>query len=282
MCLRTFDHRPYVARAIEGVLEQEVDFPWEVIVADDHSTDGTLDVIERYRRAHPDLIRVITNERNVGGRANFVAVHRESRGEYLAWLDGDDYWTSPHKLQRQADALDANARWQLALHAMAVVDEHGEPVGTVFPTGPHRPEWGIEQLRWGNAATLSSMMFRRTALDSEWDWFVRSPRPGDWCLALLLARDGPIGCVEGVLGAYRSHPGGWWSSAERSSRRAEGIEMLRAIRERVSWRDARRIDLAVATFLIGDRLPDPVRRVVNRVRSSVKSRRTPTGDAASG
>ena len=104
-----YNHERFIAEAIEGFLMQKVSFPCELVIVDDCSTDGTRDVIRRYWETCRDRIRVILNRHNIGARSSIVRAYTACRGDYVAPLDGDDYWVSPDKLQRQADFLDVRS-----------------------------------------------------------------------------------------------------------------------------------------------------------------------------
>ena len=104
----TYNHEPYIAQAIEGVLLQETDFPIELVIGEDCSTDKTREIVLKYQQMHPDLIRVIVRDTNVGASKNTQHIDKLIRGKYLAWCEGDDYWTHPKKLQRQAEILEAD------------------------------------------------------------------------------------------------------------------------------------------------------------------------------
>jgi glycosyltransferase involved in cell wall biosynthesis len=104
----TFNHEPYIARAIEGVLMQEADFPIELIVGEDCSTDGTREIVLEYQKKHPETIRVIASVRNVGPSLNELRVDGACRGKYVAFCEGDDYWHHPFKLQKQVAYLESH------------------------------------------------------------------------------------------------------------------------------------------------------------------------------
>ena len=104
----TFNHEPYIARAIEGVLMQERDFPIELVIGEDCSTDGTREIVLEYQKKHAETIRVITSEHNVGAVANELRTDRACRGKYVAFCEGDDYWHHPLKLQKQVDCLQSH------------------------------------------------------------------------------------------------------------------------------------------------------------------------------
>ena len=101
VCMITYNHAPFIAKSIEGVLQQRSEYPFELVIGEDCSTDGTREIVERYQRLHPDVIRVITSEKNVGSLKNAVRARKACRGKYIAFCEGDDYWHHPEKLQKQ-------------------------------------------------------------------------------------------------------------------------------------------------------------------------------------
>jgi len=108
VCMITHNHEPYIAQAIEGVLSQKTAFPFELIIGEDCSTDATREIVFEYASCHPNLIRVITSETNVGGKANEARVFACARGRYIAVCEGDDFWREPLKLQHQVEYLEAH------------------------------------------------------------------------------------------------------------------------------------------------------------------------------
>jgi glycosyltransferase involved in cell wall biosynthesis len=106
--MTTYNHEPYIARAIEGVLMQETAFPFELIIGEDGSRDRTREIVQRYAQEHPDIIRLVLWDRNVGPQPNSRKLNELLRGKYLAFNDGDDCWTHPRKLQLQVDIMEAN------------------------------------------------------------------------------------------------------------------------------------------------------------------------------
>lgn len=102
----TYNHAPYIAQAIEGVLMQKTDFPFELVIGEDCSTDGTREIVFDYARRYPEIIHLVTSEKNVGAAQNSARVNAALRGKYIAWCEGDDYWTSPEKLQKQIAFLE--------------------------------------------------------------------------------------------------------------------------------------------------------------------------------
>ena len=104
----TYNHEHYIAQAIEGVVKQETNFPFELIIGEDCSTDGTIEIVLEYQKKYPDIIRVITSDKNVGAKKNGYRITKACRGKYIAFCEGDDYWHRPDKLQKQVDYMETH------------------------------------------------------------------------------------------------------------------------------------------------------------------------------
>ena len=102
----TYNHEKYIGQAIKGVINQKTNFPIELIIGEDCSTDRTREVIFNYQKKHPDIIRLITSDENVGARKNSSRCDWSCRGKYVAYCEGDDYWHNMDKLQKQVDYLE--------------------------------------------------------------------------------------------------------------------------------------------------------------------------------
>lgn len=109
----TYNHEKYIAQAIESVLKQKTDFPFELVIGEDCSTDGTRAIIEAYAQRYPDQIKVVTSAANVGALANNIRTAKACNGKYMATLEGDDFWNDELKLQKQVNFLESNAEFGL-------------------------------------------------------------------------------------------------------------------------------------------------------------------------
>jgi Glycosyltransferases involved in cell wall biogenesis len=98
VCCITYNHEPYIAQAIEGMLMQKTDLPIELIIGEDCSTNRTRELVVDYQKKHPDIIRESTSEKNVGMHKNGQRMGKACRGEYIALCEGDDYWIELLKL----------------------------------------------------------------------------------------------------------------------------------------------------------------------------------------
>ena len=119
----TFNHAPYIVQAIEGVLMQKTNFPIELVIGEDCSTDGTREMVFEYQKKYADVIRVITSEKNVGIKKNVYRTKRACRGKYVAFCEGDDYWHNSEKLQRQVDYMECHPECGLVYSSYDVYHE---------------------------------------------------------------------------------------------------------------------------------------------------------------
>lgn len=126
ICCITYNHRDYIGKAIESFLAQKCSFPFEIIISDDNSTDSTLAIVNEYRELHPEIIKVHVNDPNIGMMKNFISVLGHAKGDYIAYSDGDDFWTDPEKLAKQIEVLENNQAVSYVFHDVSLVDSNGK------------------------------------------------------------------------------------------------------------------------------------------------------------
>jgi len=207
----TYNHERLIAQALDSVLMQEVAFPYEILISEDLSTDGTREIVLAYQRRHPDLIRLLLSERNLHNNEIVRRGLRAARGKYVGLLDGDDYWTSPQKLQRQVDFLDAHPECAVCFHNALLVDEAGGTEPRPY-TRRRQPEIStLDDLWEGNFIATCSTMFRNGLISEIPDWYVGMFPITDWPLHILNAEHGTIGYIDEMMSVYRYHSGGLYS-----------------------------------------------------------------------
>ena len=103
-----YNVRPYIVQAIECVLSQKTTFPFELVIGEDCSTDGTRQIVNNYQKKHPNIIRIVSSDKNVGLRKNYYRIFQASKGKYVAYCDSDDFWQREDKLQIQVDYLESH------------------------------------------------------------------------------------------------------------------------------------------------------------------------------
>ena len=220
----TCNHAAFVEEAVRSVLAQQCDFPFEIVLADDASTDGTLEKVLDLQRLRPDLLRVLPAERNLGIPANFGRCLAACRAPYVAMLEGDDFWTDGTKLQRQVDQLARD-------HTLAL---------SVCRTR-NRQFWARVKERYPLADLLrrylfhtSSLVFRKEAADR----FAADPgvRALDSLLIAHLATQGDCGFIDREMSYYRRHAGGAWSGQELTRQIADTQAATDALSRRFGGR----------------------------------------------
>ncbi len=121
----TYNQEKYIAQALDSIVTQKVNFKMEVLVGDDCSSDNTADIVRRYSELYPNIVIPIIREKNLGMSANAADLTARCRGEYIAMLEGDDFWTTDNKLQMQADFLDNNKDYVAVYGQCMLVNEEG-------------------------------------------------------------------------------------------------------------------------------------------------------------
>lgn len=132
-----YNHAQYIAQAVDSVLMQQVDFDYEIVIGEDCATDNTRDILIRYQQENPEKIRLLLPEKNLGMHDNLIQTFKACHGSsYIALLEGDDYWTSPDKLQKQVDFLDAHADYTLCFHNALILHQDGSRRWWSIPGAP--------------------------------------------------------------------------------------------------------------------------------------------------
>ncbi len=219
VCIITYNHEKYIAQAIDSFLAQRADFAWQLVIADDCSTDRTPEILRAYKRRYPELIHLILQEKNVGPESNWLDLIDYPKTKYVLYAEGDDYLTDPTKLQRQVDFLESHPDFALCFHPVEVVYEDGSRPAETFPSPAqrhHKTTLGLNDLLLGNFIQTNSVMYRwRFTGASIKDIYPRGIAPGDWYLHLLHAATGKIGFINRTMAVYRRHPGGIWWNADK-------------------------------------------------------------------
>jgi len=206
VCLITYNHVKYIREAIESVLMQKVNFSWELIIADDFSTDGTREILLDYKDKYPDFIKLILQEENVGAAKNWIDLITYPTSKYIAYFEGDDYWISPFKLQLQVDFLEANSDFSICTSNVILKNLVDNSESEWFGVKQNDVSSLKDILRFGSGGASCTLLFRSQAIEVIPDWFYLCN--GDWGLQILCATHGKMKYFNDVFGVYRRNEGG--------------------------------------------------------------------------
>ncbi len=212
VCL-CYNHEKTVAQAIESVLAQKTDFPFELIVHDDASSDSTPDIVRAYAEQYPDIIVPVLQTENKMQTCNIAETYISPllRGEYVAVCEGDDYWTDPEKLELQVGAMRADPGITMCFHAVTQVLPGGETqlCRPCKETGAVSP--GLVVKRGGMFCPSVSLLVRRDVAD-RWPAYRRQADVYDYPLQVLSASAGKVWYIDRVMAAYRFQYGNSWTA----------------------------------------------------------------------
>ena len=214
VCCITYNHEKFISDAIDGFLAQKTDFPIEILIHEDASTDGTANIIRRYQAEHPELINVIYQIDNQFSRGvNYVLknVLGMAKGKYIALCEGDDYWIDPLKLQKQVDFLEMDLGCTICFHQTLrkYEDQEKDPYFLMNFSGAQI--FKKEHLYTACIIQTCSVLFRRIPMEAYFENSAKL-RIGDWPLFVYLAQFGDIGYLDEIMSVYRIHSQGLWNS----------------------------------------------------------------------
>ena len=216
VAMLAYNHERFLAQALESALAQQTRFPFEIVLSEDCSSDRTREIASHYAQAHPDRIRLLLSEKNLGLTRNTARTLDACRGEYVAILEGDDYWIHPEKLQRQADYLDAHPECAWCFTRAIVVDAGGQTLEVPPAIRTVRSQYALaDYLAREFQPRFCTVMFRHRLFPAFPDWFFKMPTADLPLHVLNTERGGMIGFVDQEMAAYRIHPGGAWSQGMR-------------------------------------------------------------------
>jgi glycosyltransferase involved in cell wall biosynthesis len=224
----TYNQEPYILQAVESVISQQTNFEFEIVISDDYSTDNTRSILQKFKIKHPNKIRLLLPDSNQGMHLNFVSTLAACQGTYIALLEGDDYWTSNQKLQKQIDFLDQNIDYSICFHKVLCHYEDNSSESYIFPNKNPTLYSSLEDLLLGNFMSTCSVVYRNRLFEKIPSWYF-DLKLGDWPLHIFNAEHGCIGFLDEVMGVYRIHKGGVWSMKKRTEIVANSIEVLKAI-----------------------------------------------------
>lgn len=215
VCCITYNQALYIKDALDSFLMQKTNFPFEIIIHDDASTDDTVLIIEEYQRKYPNIINLIKQDENQyrkGIKISKEFVWPNARGEFIAICEGDDYWIDDCKLQKQVDALSNCKAVDLCFGYGFKKYKRGKLKRFNYYGGKRK----IIELRdlivkGGGAMPTASIMFRKPVLKKIPEWFDFAP-VGDFYLQCFASTNGALYLPDAFC-VYRVQAQNSWSSS---------------------------------------------------------------------
>lgn len=218
--LPTHNHAPFIAQAIESVLMQQTDFPFDILLHDDASTDGTADICRAFAEKYPDKITLIAqtvNQYTIDRRIQSHILIPRVNAKYTAILDGDDYWIDPLKLQKQVGYLEAHPDCTLCIGGSYLVDVNNQVVGQVTPYQTDCVVNPDDMIRGGGGFNATNTIVMPTNLLKNLPKFADYVEAEDIPFQLLGALSGYAWYIADILMAYRLAVPGSWSTRQYAS-----------------------------------------------------------------
>ena len=223
--LITYNQEVFIKQTVESILNQKTDFLFNIIVADDASTDSTKSIIESYALISEIDFIFLDTTKNLGYTKNYRRAFENCQAPYIAIMEGDDFWSSPFHLQKHIDFLDNHPNYILSFnrHERMFVDKGYSDIITWNSTGYYETIEAKELALGNKIGNLSCCCFRNIDIDLH---IIESDLFADWLLGLYLGLKGKLALLKEVTSTYRVHSNGQWS---RMDQREQYHALLRII-----------------------------------------------------
>ncbi len=234
ICCVTYNHEPYIHDCLNGFIMQKTNFPFEVLIHDDASTDKTADIIREYEAKYPNIIKPVYQSENQFSKKvgiNITYQFPRAKGKYIALCEGDDYWTDPLKLQKQVDFLESSPNFSAVAHNSKI--KYPNQIISNIKT---KNEYTIFDFLESSCVNTATLMFRN--INNYPSWFFEVPF-GDWALYILLAENGRFGFMQDEMSVYRIHNQGVWSGLQIKEQQIKTIGFLNIIKDNYPKYEAR-------------------------------------------
>lgn len=203
----TYNHEKFIKKAIDSVLAQKTEYSFEVLVGEDKSSDNTKLVLQEYERLNPGKIKVFYRDHNLSNDKleNAPDLRRRARGKYIITLEGDDFWVSNNKIQKQVDFLENNPAYIAVAHNCVVVDEYNKILDESYPCCKD-DEYSLKHFLKGiYPGQFATVMCRNYYKENLFDYSILEKHlcPGDKLLYFALVTNGKVRCIQECLSAYR-------------------------------------------------------------------------------
>lgn len=216
VCVPAYQHEEFVEECLDSILAQKTDFPFEILIGEDGSTDHTRKICKQYAEKYTDKIRLFLRDRKTSHlfdengeflyRFNVKWLRKSAKGKYISMCEGDDFWTDETKLQKQIDFMEANPDFSMCFHNAKVIYTF-KPETHLFTTINEGEYTGVD-IYENRLIPTASVVFLKDCLKGKDYVFNSNFFFGDLILFLTLAECGKLWYSEEVMSVYRKHEGG--------------------------------------------------------------------------
>ena len=225
--ITTYNHEKYIEQAIQSAIKQTGHFIHEILVSDDCSTDDTRKIIKKYCDIYPYLIKDISPKKNLGISNNMKHCFQQATGKYIAILEGDDYWTSAQKLEKQMQLLESNTDCSMCFSKIQVLNEATQTFSFLELQNklPHKIRASniIKEPTLNLMGNLSCCMFNAGIIKDLPDIMFKT-RINEISLSFYMIQFGNIAFISEPLSVYRQHPHGVWTGADKIKQLQSGLQ----------------------------------------------------------
>lgn len=205
-----YNQENYIKKAIESILMQKTEFAFEILIGDDASTDHTADIVADYAKKYPNMITAFLRQENLKPTRNFYELAVSAKGEFIALLEGDDYWIDSNKLQKQYNVLAENGNYIGCTHRIMYVDQNDKKLEQESSLYQFEEQTYTLDTFLNNSKTLpghtGTMFFRNFFKNKSYDWkilYKAHDFMGDVTLNFMLLTQGDIACMPDIMSAFR-------------------------------------------------------------------------------
>lgn len=218
----TYNHEKYIAKTLDSILMQKVNFKYRILIGDDCSSDNTRTILKKYQQKYPNIVYLFFRDKNVGMKENSRLLHQELKAKYVATIEGDDYWCSKHKLQKQYDFLENNSEFSAYVSSVHIVDKNNHrdlKLEKMYPNYCYKKdkiftfEDALMYTLPGQSATLMFRNFYLELSDRQKKLFYKCSANGDQKVAIINTLNGKVFCSKEILAVHRKvfDEGSSWS-----------------------------------------------------------------------
>jgi glycosyltransferase involved in cell wall biosynthesis len=226
-----YNHERYIAQTLDSILEQQTNFPFEIVIGEDASTDGTLAICRAYAKKHPHIIRILDTPKNVGSVPNFIRTLAACRGRYIAHLDGDDYWIDRYKLQKQVERMRQDPELTLCFTSRKILFEKTGAMSPPVENVGSNERFYLKDFAQDTYFHASTLMFRKPS-GNEWLNNLAHFKIGDRPLSiiLLMQQGGYAVCLADVCMVYRMNDNSLFTPTQPLERSLFVADMYRHLK----------------------------------------------------